>query len=329
MAIDIGRRKFISALGGATVAWPLTAHAQQQTMPVIGFLNGQTASSFQYLVAAFLSGLSEKGFVEGQNVTIEYRWAEGHIDQVPKLASDLIDRQPSVLVATGGANIAAMAATKTIPIVASFGGEPVKQGFVASLNQPGGNVTGAIIFSADLEAKRLELINEIAPRGTTVGYLLDPKIDMADLLRHAVETAAQTMGRDVRIVEVNTDADLEKAFVTLAEAHVTGLVVGSTPLFNNFRHHVLSLTEQLKVPVIYEIRQFVTAGGLMSYGTNVPEVYRQIGIYAGRVLKGERPADLPVLQPAKFETVLNLRTAKSLGIEMPTSILLRATEVIE
>ena len=324
------RREFIALVGGMTVAWPLAGHAQQQpALPLIGFLNAQTASSFQYLLAAFQKGLSEKGFVEGQNITIEYRWAEGHFDQLPKLAADLIDRQPSVLVGTGGANLAAMAATKSIPIVATFGGDPVRQGFVASLNHPGGNVTGAVVFSSDLEAKRLELINEIAPRGTTVGYLFDPKIEMADLELSAVQTAARTIGRDVRVVEASTDADLEKAFKTFAEAHVTGLVVGSTPLFNNLRKHVLTLTEQLKVPVVYEIRQFVTAGGLMSYGTNVPEVYRQIGIYTARVLGGERPADLPLLLPVKFETVLNLKTAKSQGIDIPTSILLRADEVIE
>ncbi len=322
------RREFIRLLGGTAVAWPLPARAQTAT-PVIGFLNAQTAASFQYLVAGFQRGLNEQGFVEGQNVAIEYRWANGHFDQLSELAAELIDRQPSVLVAAGGANTVAIAATKSIPIVATFGGDPVKQGFVASLNQPGGNVTGAIIFSADLEAKRLELLNEIAPRGTAVGYLFDPKIDMADLELHAVETAARTMGRDVRIVEVSTDADLEMAFVTLAEAHVTGLMVASGPLFTNFRQHVLSRTEQLKVPVIYDGRQFVTAGGLMSYGTSVPEVYRQIGIYTGRVLNGEKPADLPVLQPTKFEMSINLRTAKALGIDVPTSILLRSDEVIE
>jgi len=329
MATDIGRREFIGVVGSTAIAWPFAAHAQQAAIPVIGFLNGQTAAAFTYLVAAFQHGLNEQGFVEGQNVKIEYRWANGHIDQAPELAADLVRRQPAVIVAAGGANVAAIAATKTIPLVTAFGGDPVKEGYIASLNHPGGNVTGAIVFSSELEAKRLELINEITPRGRTVGYLFDPNVEMADSERQALEAAARMVGREVRIVQASADAELEYAFATLAEAHVGGLVVASNPLFNNLRDHVLKLTAGLKVPAIYEIRQFVVAGGLMSYGANIPEVYRQIGNYAGRILKGERPADLPVLQPAKFDMSINLRTAKALGLDVPTSILLRADEVIE
>ena len=221
------------------------------------------------------------------------------------------------------------AATKTIPVVVSFGGDPVKLGYVASLNHPGGNVTGVTIFSPDLEAKRLELMNEILPRGATIGYLYDPNFDFAVAGRHNVETAARTVGREVRIVEASKDADLEKAFATLAEAHVGGIVMAGNPVFNNLRDHLLALTTRLRLPAVHEAREFVLAGGLMSYGTNVPEVYRQIGIYTGRVLKGERPADLPVLEPTKFDMAINLRTAKAQGIDMPTSILLRANEVIE
>ena len=221
------------------------------------------------------------------------------------------------------------AATKTIPVVVSFGGDPVKLGYVASLNHPGGNVTGVTVFSTDLEAKRLELMNEILPRGATIGYLYDPNIDFADVGRRNVETAARTIGREVRIVEASKDADLEKAFATLAEAHVGGIVMAGNPVFNNLRDHLLALTTRLRLPAVHEAREFVLAGGLMSYGTNVPEVYRQIGIYTGRVLKGERPADLPVLEPTKFDMAINLRTAKAQGIDMPTSILLRANEVIE
>jgi putative ABC transport system substrate-binding protein len=324
----VKRRAFITLLGGATIGWPLTAQTQS-AMPVIGFLNGQTAAGFTYLVAAFQHGLNEQGFVDGQNVKIEYQWANGHLDQVPGLAADLLRRQPAVIVAAGGANVAAIAATKTIPIVATFGGDPVKQGFVASLNHPGGNVTGVNAFSSDLEAKRLELIHEIAPQGSVIGYLFDPNIDMAELERHALEAAARTEGREVRIVPASADTELETAFATLAEAHVGGLVVSSTPLFINLRDRVLKLTAGLKVAVIYDSRQFVVAGGLMSYGASVPEVYRQIGNYAGRILKGEKPADLPLLQPAKFDMSINLRTAKALGIDVPTSILLRADEVIE
>lgn len=226
------RREFISLLSGSAIGWPLVVHAQSAT-PIIGFFNGQTAANFQYLVAAFLRGLKEKGFVDGQNVTIEYVWANGRPDQLPELASALVSRRPTMIVAAGGAHVAAIDATKTIPIVATFGGDPVKQGFVASLNHPGGNVTGAVVFSTDLEAKRLQLIDEIAPRGTTIGYLFDPKVDDADLARQALEAAAQTAGREVRIVRASADPELENAFVTLAEAHVGGLVVASNPLFNN------------------------------------------------------------------------------------------------
>ncbi len=216
-----------------------------------------------------------------------------------------------------------IAATKIIPIVTSFGGDPVKLGFVTSLNQPGGNVTGVTVFSADLEAKRLELMNEILPRGATIGYLYDPNFDFADAGRRNIETAARTIGREVRIVEASKDADLEKAFAILAEAHVGGVVMAASALNNSLRDHLLALTTRLKIPAVHESREFVLAGGLMSYGANVPEVYRQIGIYTGRVLKGEKAADLPVLEPTKFDMAINLRTAKVLGIDMPTSILLR------
>jgi putative ABC transport system substrate-binding protein len=212
------RREFITLIGGAT-AWPLASGAQQRTMPLVGFLNAQTAAGYAHIVAAFKQGLNESGFVDGQNVTIEYRWADGHVERLPELAADLVRLQPAVLVGTGGANAAAMAATKTIPVVASFGGDPVKLGYVASLNHPGGNVTGVTIFSPDLEAKRLELMNEILPRGATIGYLYDPNFDFAVAGRRNVETAARTVGREVRIVEATKDADLEKAFATLAEAH--------------------------------------------------------------------------------------------------------------
>jgi putative ABC transport system substrate-binding protein len=322
------RREFITLIGGAT-AWPLASGAQQRTMPLVGFLNAQTAAGYAHIVAAFKQGLNESGFVDGQNVTIEYRWADGHVERLPELAADLVRLQPAVLVGTGGANAAAMAATKTIPVVASFGGDPVKLGYVASLNHPGGNVTGVTIFSPDLEAKRLELMNEILPRGATIGYLYDPNFDFAVAGRRNVETAARTVGREVRIVEATKDADLEKAFATLAEAHVGGVVMAASALNNNLRDHLLALTTRLKIPAVHEVREFVMAGGLMSYGTNLPEVYRQIGIYTGRVLKGEKPADLPVLEPTKFDMAINLRTAKALGIDMPTSILLRANEVIE
>jgi len=322
------RRDFVTLLGGAA-AWPLASRAQQQTMPLVGFLNDQTAAGYTHLADAFKQGLNESGFVEGQNVTIEYKWADRHLDQLPELAAELVRLRPDVLVGTGGANTAAIAATKTIPVIVSFGGDPVKLGYVASLNKPGGNVTGVTVFSPDLEAKRLELMNEIVPRGATIGYLYDPNIDFADMELRNVETAARTFGREIRIVAASQDADLEKAFTTLAETHVGGIVMAANPVFLNLRDHLLALTTRLKIPAVHEAREFVVAGGLMSYGTSVPEVYRQIGIYTGRVLKGEKPADLPVLEPTKFDMAINLRTAKALGINMPTSILLRANEVIE
>jgi putative tryptophan/tyrosine transport system substrate-binding protein len=321
------RREFIG-IAGVVSAWPLVARAQQQT-PLVVFLNAQTAADFTHLVAAFTQGCNETGFVEGQNVTIEYRWADRHVDRLPELAADLVRRRPAVLVGTGGAHIAVIAATKTIPIVASFGDDPVRLGYVASFNHPGGNVTGVTVFSSNLEAKRLELINEVVPRGEIIGYLFDPNIDVADVGRRDVETAARRIGRDIRIVEVSKDADLEKAFATFAEAHVGGVLMAANPLFNNLRNHLLALTTRLRLPAVHESREFVVAGGLMSCGTNVPEVYRQVGVYTGRVLKGEKPADLPVLEPAKFDMSINLKTANALGIEMPTSILLRANEVIE
>jgi putative tryptophan/tyrosine transport system substrate-binding protein len=322
------RREFFTLLGSAAAAWPLIARAQQQ-IPLIGFLNGQTAAGYTHLVSAFTQGLKETGFVGGQNVTIEYRWADQHFDRLPELAADLVRRQPTVLVATGGAQMAVIAATKTIPIVAAFGGDPVRLGYVASLNHPSGNVTGVTIFSADLEAKRLELINEVVPRGEIIGYLFAPNFDYSDAGRREVESAAQRIRRDIRVVEVSNDADLEKAFATVAELHVGGVLMAANSLFNNLRDHVLALTTRLKLPAVYEQREFVAAGGLMSYGTNVPEVYRQVGIYTGRVLKGEKPADLPVLEPTKFDMSVNLKTAKALGVDMPTSILLRANETIE
>jgi putative tryptophan/tyrosine transport system substrate-binding protein len=323
------RRDFIALIGSMAVTRPLTLRAQQSAVPVIGFLNGQTAASFAHLVAAFRQGLTENGFVEGKNVTIEYNWADRHFDRLPALATDLVARSPTVIVATGGAHDAAMAATETIPIVCSFGGDPVRLGLVASLNKPGHNVTGVTVLSADLEAKKLELLSEVVPRGAAIGYLIDPNFDAAPQQRQAVETAGQTIGRPVRIVEARGDGDLEKAFAALADEHVAGFVVGSNPLFNNTRDHVLALNTKLSIPGIFEVREFVRAGGLMSYGTNLPEVYREIGIYAARVLKGEKAGDLPVLEPTKFDMAVNLRTAKSLGIEVPTSILLRADEVIE
>lgn len=323
------RREFIGLIGGAAATWPLAARTQQVAMPIVGFLNAQTAAGFQHLVAAFKLGLNEVGFVEGQNVAIEYRWADGYPDQLPTLVDELVRLHVAVIVATGGAHAEAKITNAGIPVVASFGGDPIRLGYVASLNRPGGNVTGMTVFTADLEAKRMELLHELVPKGS-LGVLLDPTtMDGVDLQRQAVKTAALAIGREIRFAEAGTDADLEQALTTLAEANVVGVDVSGSPLFNNRRNHILALTARLALPAIYENREFTAAGGLMSYGTNVPDVYRQIGVYAGRVLKGEKPADLPVLQPEKFDIAVNRKTAKALGLEFPTSILLRADEVIE
>jgi putative ABC transport system substrate-binding protein len=323
------RRDVIKLVGGTVAAWPLAARAQQPALPKIGFLNGQSSAKFTQFVAAFNGGLKETGFVDGQNVAIEYRWAEGHADRLPAFADDLARRHVAVITATGGAHFAARAATSTIPIVASIGGDAVKMGLVASINRPGGNFTGVAVFTSDLEAKRFELINEIAPKGATIGVLVDPKFDASDSQVQSIKTAAASTGRDIVFAGASVESDLDNAFAKLADAHVGAVVLVGNPFFLGVRDRLLALTKRYALPAVYENREFTAAGGLMSYGTNVQDVYRQVGIYAGRILKGEKPAELPILQPTKFDMAINLKTAKSLGIDVPTSILLRADEVIE
>ena len=321
------RRDFITLLGGAA-ARPLAARAQQP--PVIGFLNGQSAAAFTHLLAALREGLKQTGFVEGENVRIEYRWAEGQVDRLPALADDLVRRQVALIVATGGASIAAKAATSTIPVVITLAGDPVKSGFAASLNRPGGNVTGMTVFTSALEAKRLELLHELVPAANPIGVLLNPQFttDFKGQLRE-VTAAARAIGIRIHAVNANSESDLEAAFATLAQARAGAVAItGGTFNLKN-RAKIVELAARHAIPAIYENRESVAAGGLMSYGTNVPEVYRQIGIYAGRILNGDRPGDLPFVQPAKFDMAVNLKTAKTLGLTMPTSLLLRADEVIE
>ena len=322
------RREFLCVLGGAA-AWPLAAHAQQ-AMPVIGFLNGQTAAGFAHLVAAFRRGLAETGRVEGQNVAIEYRWADGQADRLPALADDLVRRRVAVLVLTGGGANIAKAATTTIPIVCAFGSDPVKLGLGASINRPGGNITGVSVFSSVLEAKRFELLHELVPKTVLIGVLLDPKFQSAAAEQlQEVQAAARTLGREIRIVNASTESEMDAAFAALVEMRVGALAVTGGPFFLNRRDRLLALTARHALPAIYENREFTRAGGLMSYGTSVPDVYRQIGVYTGRILKGDKPADLPFLQPTKFDVAVNMKTAKALGLEVPTTILLRADEVIE
>jgi putative tryptophan/tyrosine transport system substrate-binding protein len=323
------RREFIALLGSAAAGWPLAVRAQQAAMPVIGFLNGQIAAGFVHLTAAFLVGLGEGGFTEGRNVAIEYRWANGDSQRMRTLAEELIGLRVAVLVATGGAHLAAKAATASVPIVCGMGNDPIKLGLAESIKRPGGNLTGMCVVTADLEAKRLEMLHETVPKDAEIGVLADPNyIDLADQIQE-VERTARALGRAVRIVHAGADNELDAAFAKLSELRVGGIVVTGNPFFNNRRDRLLALSARFGGPVIYENREFTAAGGLMSYGTSLPDVYRQIGVYTGRVLKGERPADLPILFPTRFDIAINLRTAKALGLEVPTSILLRANEVIE
>ena len=322
------RRAFIAALGGAA-AWPVAGRAQQSAMPVIGVLNGQSPGGFVHLLAAFREGLAETGYLEGRNVMIEYRWAEGQLAQAPALAADLVRQRVAVIAAAGGAHSAAKAATSTIPIVCTTGGDPIREGLVASLNRPGGNVTGITTYSSDLDTKRLELLHELVPRAALVGVILDPAFSAATNQVQEVEAAARALGRKIEIVMIATVADIEGALARLRAMNADALSVATGPLGYNKRAELIAAAERHAIPAIYETRETVLAGGLMSYGTSIPAAYREIGVYTGRVLKGEKPADLPFLRPSKFEMVVNLKTAKTLGLSIPTSLLLRADEVIE
>jgi putative ABC transport system substrate-binding protein len=323
------RRAFITLVGGAA-AWPLAARAQQPAMPVVGFLNSRGPGDDPYLLAAWRRGLKEAGYVEGQNVAVEYRFADDHYDRLPVLAADLVRRQVAVIAANGLASRTAKAATTTIPIVFVAGFDPVEVGLVASLNQPGGNVTGVSVLDIELGPKRLELLHELIPAANGMAVLVNPA-DPArvEATSRELQAAAGTLGLKLHVLEASSDRDFDAVFVSLAQLQPVGLVIGGEPFFNSRSKQLGALTRQHAVPAIHPLPEFAAAGGLMSYGGSLAEAYRLAGVYAGRVLKGEKPTDLPVQQYAKIELTINLQTAKALGLTVPQLLLGRADEVIE
>jgi putative ABC transport system substrate-binding protein len=324
------RREFITLLGGAA-AWPLVARGQQAAMPAIGFLNGASPGPFAPYVAAFRHALSEAGYVEGRTVAIDYRWAEGHYDRLPALAADLVRRQVAVIVATGGsvAVLAAKAATASIPIVFSSGVDPVQIGLVASLNRPGANLTGVHLFISGLDPKKLGLMRELVPQASLIAVLFNPSNPDARARLTAVQEAARAVGQQIHVLHASTEPDLDATFATSTQLKAGAIVVSADPFFNSRRDHIVALAARHAIPAIYEGREYAMAGGLMSYGTSLADGYRQVGIYTARVLKGEKPANLPVVQSTRFEFVINLRTAKALGVDVPPGLSARADEVIE
>jgi len=327
----VKRREFITLLGGAAVAWPLAASAQQPAMPVIGALFAVSAAEWEDFMAGFRRGLSESGFVEGRNVAIEYRWADGHFEALPTMAADLVGRKAALIFTGGTVGVrAAMAVTQTIPIVFTIGIDPVAAGFVPSLNRPGGNVTGVTLISSELAPKRLELLRELVTPATKIALLVNPN-NPASLKQETtgVQEAARRVGKDIIVVGAGTENELENAFATAVQRGAAAFLVESDPIFVSARLKMAALALQHSIPIISNDRQIVAAGGLMSYGTSIVDMFRQAGTYVGRVLKGEKPADLPVLQPTKFELVINLKTAKALGLTVPPTLLVAADEVIE
>ena len=324
------RREFITLLGGAAVAWPLAASAQQPAIPVVGFMSSGSPGPLRRQMAAVREGLREAGYVDGQNVAIEFRFAEGQFDRFPSLAADLVRRPVAVLMATSNVGaLAAKQATTTIPIVFSVGDDPVTTGLVDSLHRPSGNMTGIYQFAAGLEAKRLGLLHDLVPKATTIAALVHPNYSGAEMQVRDLQQTARHLGVQVLILTANTEADFRTAFGTLAQQGAGALLVRATPFFNSQRQQLVLLAARHGTPAIYEWREFAEAGGLMSYGTSLSEAYRQAAVYAGTILKGSKPADLPILQSTKFEFVINLNAAKALGLEIPPTLLASADEVIE
>ena len=329
------RREFITLVGGAaaasSVAWPLVARAQQPAMPVIGFVHVASAKPFAHIVAGFRQGLKETGVIEGQDVAIEFRWAEGQINRLPELVADLVHRPVAVLVSGGGEAVAsaAKAATSTIPIVFNIGSDPVKIGLVASLSRPGGNATGVNILTTELEAKRLGLLHEMVPNASIIAHLVNPTYPPTETNVKDVAAASRVMGLRIVLVEASGQSDIDAAFAAILDKRAGALLVGADPFFNGRRDQIVALAARHALPAIFEQREFAAAGGLMTYGTSITDAYRQMGSYAGRIFKGEKPANLPVVQSVKFELVINLKTAKTLGLTLPSGLLSIADEVIE
>jgi putative tryptophan/tyrosine transport system substrate-binding protein len=324
------RRHFITLLGGAAT-WPLAARAQQPTMPVIGFLSTGSPQSDAFRVAAVRQGLIQAGYVEGRNAAFEYRWAEDHYERLPALAAELVRREVAVIAAIGGITsaVAAKSATATIPIVFEIGGDPIKLGLVASLSRPGGNITGVSFLVGTLAAKQFEILHETVPKAALIGFLVNPTIADAETQTKNALAAAETLGEKLLVVQARTDSELETAFVTLIQQRAGALIVSGDPFFSSRPDKLVKLAAHQKIPTIYFLREFVVAGGLMSYGASINEALRIVGLYAGRILKGEKPADLPVQQSTKVELVINLKTAKALGLNISLPLIGRADEVIE
>jgi ABC-type uncharacterized transport system substrate-binding protein len=326
------RREFIKLLSSTAATWPLTAQAQQTALPVIGFLNSASPESYAPQLAGFRQGLNEVGYIEGQNVTIEFRWAKAQYNRLPELAADLVSRQVAVIAATGGSvsATAAKSATATIPIVFTSGGDPVRTGLVTSLSRPGGNVTGVSLFTSTLAAKRLELLHELVPAAKVIAMLVNPTNPNSEADTKAVEAAAPALGVQIVVLKASNGAEIGKAFDALRQYKIDAVLVGADPLFDNSgRDQLIVLAARNDVPAIYDWRDVALAGGLVSYGSNLAEAYRLAGVYVGRILKGEKPADLPVLQPTKFEFIINLKTANALGLTISNQMQLLADEVIE
>jgi putative ABC transport system substrate-binding protein len=327
----VTRREFITLLGGVAIAWPLAARAQQPVLPSIGFFNPGSAAANGFLADAFRRGLAETGYVEGRNVTIEYRWADGRYDRLAALATEFVDRRVSVIAACGSSapGLAARAVTSTIPIVFQTGGDPVLDGLVASMNRPGGNVTGVSRTTVELEPKRLELLREAAPKATVIAVLLNPASPHAELLVQRLREATRSLGLGLVVMKASAASELEDGFATMVQQGAGALLVPNDPSMIGWAEQIAALAARHAIPTMFGNRVNVVAGGLMSYDASVTDSYRQVGVYVGRVLKGEKPADLPIVQPTRFEFVINLKTAKALRLTIPESFLLRADEMID